>query len=350
MSGQVLDRLALDPIEALGAWALPEPVTTPIVAGHINRTWRVDTGGRRLILQWLNPLFGPELHHDIEAITAHVEAAGLVTPRLVRTRDGALWHASEAGTFRVFTFIDGAMVLTADSPTRCLEAGRLLGRFHAALWDLDHTFRFTRLSVHDTPRHLANLERALVEHRAHHAFPRVEPVAHAILGLARGLELGLDLPRRIVHGDPKISNVLFAPDGTGRCLVDLDTLARMPIAVELGDAFRSWCSPAGEEVEAACDATYFAAGLSGYAQGLGPLATAAERSPVVALTATIATELAARFCADALNESYFGWDCTRFPSASAHNITRARSQLALARSILAQRAALEKAAIDAWRV
>ena len=32
-----------------------------------------------------------------------------------------------------------------------------------------------------------------------------------------------------------------------------------------------------------------------------------------------AAQLAARFCADALNESYFGWDQTRFPTASAHN-------------------------------
>ncbi len=46
-------------------------------------------------------------------------------------------------------------------------------------------------------------------------------------------------------------------------------------------------------------------------------------------------ELAARFCTDALEESYFGWDASRFASAAEHNLVRARAQLSLARSIRA---------------
>jgi hypothetical protein len=42
---------------------------------------------------------------------------------------------------------------------------------------------------------------------------------------------------------------------------------------------------------------------------------------------TIMIELAARFCADALNESYFAWDPVRFPSRSEHNRVRAEGQL-----------------------
>ena len=46
-----------------------------------------------------------------------------------------------------------------------------------------------------------------------------------------------------------------------------------------------------------------------------------------------ALELAIRFCADALNECYFGWDEARFASAAAHNLQRARTQFELSRRV-----------------
>ena len=41
---------------------------------------------------------------------------------------------------------------------------------------------------------------------------------------------------------------MFAHDADrALCLIDLDTLAHMPVALELGDALRSWCNPATED-------------------------------------------------------------------------------------------------------
>ncbi len=49
----------------------------------------------------------------------------------------------------------------------------------------------------------------------------------------------------------------------------------------------------------------------------------AENAPEkLAITRRIATELAMRFAADALNERYFGWDRARFPAAGEHNLLR----------------------------
>ncbi len=55
----------------------------------------------------------------------------------------------------------------------------------------------------------------------------------------------------------------------------------------------------------------------------------------------IALELASRFAADAVNESYFAWDRERFDSAGAHNLQRAENQWSLATSVREQRAGLE---------
>ena len=47
-------------------------------------------------------------------------------------------------------------------------------------------------------------------------------------------------------------------------------------------------------------------------------------------------ELAARFCTDALTESYFAWNPDKFTSHSEHNRVRAQGQLSLYRSLTDQ--------------
>ena len=150
-------------------------------------------------------------------------------------------------------------------------------------------------------------------------------------------------PQRIIHGDLKISNLLFSEDLTeALALLDLDTMARSTLPIELGDALRSWCNPGGEDVGAVTfEAEYFRAALEGYAKEARGFLTQDERDALVLGALTISLELSARFCADALNESYFGWDKTRFASRSEHNLVRAQSQLLLARSIDDQRGVLE---------
>ncbi|HOX45516.1 MAG TPA: phosphotransferase [Myxococcota bacterium] len=334
-----------DPLAALAPWALSPRAAAPIVAGHINLTFRVEADQGRFALQWVNPIFRPEVNQDIEALTTHLAGQGLVTPRLVRTRAGGLWAPGpDGGVWRVMTWIEGDLLLEADSPARAAAAGELLGRFHAALWEHPHRFLHTRPGVHDTPGHLAHLRAALAAGRGHRLLDQAAPLGEAILAAAGRCPLPAALPARIVHGDPKLSNVVFGPDGRALAWIDLDTLARMPLALELGDAFRSWCSPRGEEVEAAFAPEFFEAGLAGWARAVGARPTPAEREAIPGAVELIALELAARFCADALEESYFGWDRGRYPGAGEHNLARARAQLALARSVRAQLADLHRAA------
>lgn len=324
----------LDATHVLDAYALHVSGLARVSSGHINLTYRVQADNRQFILQRLHPVFGPEVHLDIEAVTGHLAARGLETPRLVRTRAGELWTPGPDGRpWRLLTYIPGEVVLAAESPARCAEAGACLGRVHLALWDFEHDFAHRRAGVHDTPRHLAQLRAALDEHRDHRLFGEIRPLAAAIFTAAEGLSLPPDLPSRVVHGDPKISNFVFAADGSARAMIDLDTFSRMPLPLELGDALRSWCSPHGEESPEPIDIDHFRAALEGYAAGVGDLPTVREREAIPGATALIAVELAARFCTDALEERYFAWDSSRFPTAAEHHIARARAQLALGLSV-----------------
>ena len=109
------------------------------------------------------------------------------------------------------------------------------------------------------------------------------------------------------------------------------------VCVELGDAMRSWCNPAGEDAtETRFSVELFSAAIDGYAGVAGNWVTEAEWRAIAPATGLIQVELAARFCADALNESYFAWDPDRYPTRTEHNRVRACGQLAAHHAFLAE--------------
>jgi Ser/Thr protein kinase RdoA (MazF antagonist) len=332
------------PAAVLAAFELAPESLARATSGLMNPTWYASSRrGAALVLQRVNPIFSPQVNIDIAAVTEHLAGKGLLTPRLVPTRDGALWLEHE-GVWRVLTRVEGICRDALESQAQARAAGRIVAQFHCAVSDLEHRFRNRRLGVHDTATHLHTLRQALVEHRDHRHFAVIEPLAERVLEAAAALPPLHPSRDRIVHGDPKISNLLFAhDDDRALCLIDLDTLSHMPVALELGDALRSWCNPATEDAASARFVRpFFDAAILGYAEAAPDFLTPPEWSAIPRGALTITIELAARFCADALRESYFGWSRVHYESASAHNQARTRGQLLLAEGIRAELPALEE--------
>ncbi len=348
MSGANTARADLEapPAAVLAAWDLAGAASERVRGGLINATFLVRGAGAPLILQKLHPIFAAEVNLDIDSVTEHLAEAGLVTPRLVRTAAGERWLVHDGAVWRALTFIDGVTMHEMVDAEHAAAAGELVGRFHRALSDFEIEFAFQRAGVHDTAAHLRRLAHAVVA--AGEQAERGEELEQAVrLGReildagARLPPLGA-LPRRPVHGDLKVSNVLFDRTGPARavCLIDLDTLSRMSIAYEMGDALRSWCNPAGEDTpDTHFDLDRFGAAVRGYAAGLGGLLAPAEIDSLPGGLETVCVELAARFCVDAFEDRYFGWNPDRFASRRHHNLVRARGQLTLARDVGGSRAA-----------
>lgn len=353
------------PPEVRRAYGLPEDdasLDLVHVPSLINLTYiargATGTPGEPLVLQRLHPVFGHNVHIDIEAVTQHLAKKGLATPRLIHTRDDELWIVEQAEpdprAWRALSYIDGVTVHRSHDPRSLASAAGLLGSFHSALADFEHEFVHRR-PLHDTEKHLTKLRDALTS-RAATGDQEAQALGADVLRQVEGLRLSFDeLPRRVIHGDPKLSNVMFHRADTTRakCMIDLDTVGRGPLAHELGDALRSWCNPAGEDTGAVhIEADAFRAVLAGYAAARPAGVEPAELLSAIDGFETVSLELASRFAADVVVDAYWGWDSTRFKSRREHNLVRARAQLALSRSVRQRRAellSLAESAIESSR-
>lgn len=345
-----MSELSVELRPVLAAWGHERARVEPYGNGLINTTYALThASGERQILQRINPIFAPEIHLNIRAVSEQLARAGLMTPQLIPTLAGELWLTHGEEIWRLQSAIEGVSFDALVDPAQARAAGQFVGRWHAALADIEYEFVALRLGIHDTAKHLAKLRAALDQGAEHRLFAEFEPLATAVLRAAEQLDPLPACGQRVAHGDLKINNMMFASaQGAASreplALIDLDTVAPMPLAHELGDAWRSWCNRATEdEPEARFELDFFAASLEGWEAGFGARPSAEERESLLLGPEWISLELAARFAADAVFETYFGWNQARYAGRGEHNLVRARSQWSLFQAMAttrSQRAAL----------
>lgn len=317
--------------------------------GLINDTFSV---GDAFVLQKLHKIFGAEVNLDIAALVQMLSEAGVPVPALVPTQDGALWvevlEGDEAvkGVWRLLTKRPGRTLHQIESPAMAQTAGEAVAKFHTALLGSVHQFHFVRPGAHDTVKHMEALTKALSAHGQHRLYRQVASVAEDILerwNRWTQTETQQNLPKRIVHGDWKVSNLLWDTQGQVSAVLDLDTMAWGTLDIELGDAMRSWCASA---TESAASVSFvqktFEAAMQGYWSVAKSWMGQAELLSIPAATERLCLELSARFAADALNETYFGWSFDIAPSRGDHNLLRARNQKMLGAEVFEARDTLKR--------
>src|SRR5262249_59588603 len=113
--------------------------------------------------------------------------------------------------------------------------------------------------------------------------------------LARGA-----LPRRVVHNDCKLNNLLL-DDGSGEalCVVDLDTVMPGTVVFDFGELARTGACPAAEDERELdrvhVDPALFRALASGFVAGARGLLTAAEIRALALAGPLMALENGVRF-------------------------------------------------------
>ncbi|MGE4560957.1 MAG: phosphotransferase enzyme family protein [Desulfobulbus sp.] len=326
---------------------------TPLGKGNINETLRVRLAdGASWVLQRLHP----GVFADPAAVMANMR---LVTEFLGRGEDESVrffrlgtnprghdrFIDSEGCCWRLLSYIGNTRTLEQVANEAQAESlGRLLGRFHRLTASLPPERLVDPLpGFHVTPHYLRQYDalrqaRGPVSREERHCAELIERMRP----LARVLEDARDrLSLRVIHGDPKAANFLFAQDADQAVsLIDLDTVKPGLLLHDIGDCLRSCCNPLGEG-HAHPEATVFvpdlfAALMAGYISQAGDLLGGFDRELLVRSAAVISFELGLRFFTDHLaGDRYFK---VRWPGQNLH---RARIQLQLNQSILVQREALE---------
>lgn len=325
----------------------------PYGSGHINDTQLVtyDQAGQtvRYILQRINHAIFPRpdlLMENICRVTEHLRRKAPAHPSqttltVIPARDGQPWVRDADGNwFRMYLFIEKARSYDIlETPRQAFEAARAFGAFQCQLADLPGPrLHETIANFHHTPSRFQALRQAIAAD-ACGRLAAAQPEVDFILAREKDYSLLVDLQaegrlhERITHNDTKLNNVLLDDaDGTGRAVIDLDTVMPGLPHYDFGDMVRTGTSPAAEDERDLSKVTMrfemFEALLRGYLQGAGAMLSREEIELLPFSGKLITLEIGIRFLTDFLSgDTYFK------VHRDGHNLDRCRTQIRLADSI-----------------
>jgi aminoglycoside phosphotransferase (APT) family kinase protein len=241
-------------------------VINPIDSGHINTTYSVELRTTNLqtekyVLQCINThvFKQPEdIMSNLGLIAAHLGESDYpksISKAIANKAGEYLTYDAAGSPWRMLPYIDNSICFDkVQSPMQAYEAAKAFGEFYVYLWDLDcakvktaipHFIDFElRLLQFDTALAHANKERKVQAKNeidfilAHKDLPK-----RFIAMQKEGV-----LPLRLIHADPKISNVLFSTiTFEPLAVIDLDTVMLGTLLYDYGDMVRSYTNNKSED-------------------------------------------------------------------------------------------------------
>jgi Ser/Thr protein kinase RdoA (MazF antagonist) len=349
----------------------------PLGNGNINETFRVEVSSvdhapvdrSYFVLQQINTEVFRQPHlvmQNMRILTEHIHQRcsqanaassdfNWQMPQVLLTHDAQdHWLDATGGFWRAMSFIDGAQSFdTIQDLDHAREVGYALGTFHRLISDLPpHRLADTLEGFHITPHYLQYYHQTLAQTNVESSpelayslqFVSDRQVWADVLEQAKAQG---KLPLRLMHGDPKINNILIhSHHNRAISIIDLDTVKPGLIHYDIGDCLRSACNPLGEEtrqwqaVEFKTD--FCQAILASYLAQTRDCLTAEDYHYFYDAIRLIAFELGLRFLTDYLaGNTYFK---VQYPE---HNLVRALVQFKLTESIENQSDLITKIIQDA---
>ncbi len=322
--------------------------------GHINSTFisEFDNGGKieKYTHQRINSTVFPhpdEVMENIVAVTEHIRKKTAALPdselrvlHVIPASDGRPYTVDDDGMYwRTYGFIDHVISYDRVPDAAIAESlGKGIGTFQMQLADFDSSVLHTVIPhFHDMRLRYSQLRSALEKDPKHRKENVREELAFLFGNEERGEQLWDDfesgrLPSRVTHNDTKINNVLFSETtGEALCVIDLDTIMPGTVLFDTGDMIRTACSTADEDEKDSgkmeFSIPFYKALLKGYLSAAAFL-TDTEREGIKESGRTITQIMAVRFLAD-----YLAGDEYYRISYDEHNLVRARTQIALMKSM-----------------
>ncbi len=331
-------------LEVLSNWNVPSLVNLdpnnikPPGTGNLHKTYLIRTGegGNELyILQCVHPAVSMDgALNNYFHVTQFLREQGLACQELLLTKEGNLYIEAEddGWRWRLMRGVEGIFFDTTTNPKVAYEGGKLLGQFHAVLSQYPKELEIGRISFQYEKE--ANKLRQFENQLMADPDESIRNAAQTLLTELPKLMLPNNLPEIIIHGDPKISNFIFTPDLQGVCMIDMDTIQRLSPLYDLGDAIRSWCGQEEDDPNNSFNVEIYNSFLKGYMTTSKGLLSAKEQSLIPQAAKLVMIGLATRFLNDYIEDSYFGFNETKYKSRKDHNKARTLGQLSLYQSFI----------------
>lgn len=327
-------------------FCIPERVTrvAALGEGFINDTFLVETikDKKKYILQRKNRTVFPDIPgmmDNIRKVTSHILSKGAITLQLIPSTDHLCYYQDGDGEYwTCFTYIQDTYTYdVAGSPDLIQAGGEGVGTFHSLLSDFHEPLTDTLPGFHNISYRFDQFSLSLERDKVSR-LNEVTPLAEEVLSRKERMVSFLKLiqngtiPGRVSHNDTKLSNFLFDKHGKVVCAIDLDTVMRSTVLYDFGDAIRSYTNPFTEDhpnhSQVQMNLDRFTAFSQGYLSKAAWFLNEAERTHLAFSALYITYEQFLRFLMDYIDgDTYYR---IRYPT---HNLVRARTQLALLKSM-----------------
>lgn len=320
----------------------------PFGGGHINDTFVVydNNGDKKWILQRVNHHVFPR----IEVLQRNIDIVSKVMEdKLTKNNDPDKerkylkyikiggdekknYYFDGENYWRMCNFIPRSVTITEMNENSARFAGQAFGQFEEMLSEIkEGELGETIVDFHSMPWRLEQLRQAIEKD----PLGRVEKVRDIIDEIEQRRDSMLiqeqlykegKLPKRTIHCDTKVDNVLFDQDGSVLCVIDWDTVMPGFILSDVGDFIRTAVSTAPEDEpeldKIAVNMPVYKAFVEGYLSTAGKFLTPTEKK-LIAYGGRLMTYMqTVRFLADYIDgDNYFK------VKHSEHNLQRTKAQL-----------------------
>lgn len=323
----------------------------PLGKGHINDSYKVESGNKEYVLQRINHNIFKNVHelqNNIYRVTSHIraklQAKGVsdVERRvltLIPTHDGALYYKDSNGDYwRVTLFIKDSKSYEEINSDLAYRAGMAFGDFQKMLEDIPGEPLFETIpNFHNMESRLEAFRESVNANRS----GRLDEVADLVKEIedrademckAERLHREGKLPKRINHCDTKVNNVLFDADDHVLCVVDLDTVMPGYVLSDFGDFIRTGANTGAEDDKnlenVSVNLDIFEAYAKGYLKHAASFLTDIEIDNLAFGAKLLTYMQTVRFFTD-----YIDGDTYYKIAYPEHNLVRTKSQFKLLQSL-----------------
>ena len=224
----------------------------PINNGLINSTFKVqDEENNFFILQKINSSvfkYPFDLAHNLLILKENIElhCVKLIIPDYLSFKNKLIIE-HESTFWRMYRYIPGIVFDKSKNNTMSKSAAMAMGRFHNLSEYMPlKKFRNPIENFTNFKFRLSELRRALKEgfdsRISETKYFHSELINH--IGIIEDYcDVEKNVPKRLIHGDPKISNFIFDHRGENIiAIIDLDTIGQGSILYDFGDMVRSFAN------------------------------------------------------------------------------------------------------------